>query len=82
VVVYAGADTKIMKNLKTTGIKASVNDKKLQYLVAFTFAFNIIVLIISVVSGIFWQVSKSTRNLLQECTNVWHIILSLYSWGK
>ncbi|RKP15323.1 hypothetical protein BJ684DRAFT_7178 [Piptocephalis cylindrospora] len=47
VVVYAGSDTKIFKNLKQTGLKFSTLERKLNRMIIYIFVLNAILLIVS-----------------------------------
>ncbi|KAI3651156.1 hypothetical protein MP228_004637 [Amoeboaphelidium protococcarum] len=52
--VYAGVDTKIIKNLQKTSLKFSTMQSKLNLLLIGTFIYNAIILIVSVIYGSLW----------------------------
>lgn len=54
VCVYAGTDTKIMRNLVKSKMKGSTLQKKLNYLLIGAFVYNAIILATSIVLSIFW----------------------------
>ena len=49
VVIYAGGDTKIMKNLKQGKLKSSSLESRLNSLVAYAFLYNALLLIVSII---------------------------------
>ncbi|KNE61628.1 phospholipid-translocating P-type ATPase, flippase [Allomyces macrogynus ATCC 38327] len=49
VVVYAGVETKIFKNLKQSGLKFSSMEKTLNWIVLTAFCYNVIILLVSVI---------------------------------
>ncbi|KAJ1919999.1 hypothetical protein IWQ60_007103 [Tieghemiomyces parasiticus] len=69
VVVYAGADTKIMLNLKNTGLKFSTMETRLNRLIIAIFVWNAIMLVVSVVLSF----AHYTRNDLTERPSAWYL---------
>lgn len=68
VVIYAGSDTKIARNLKNSGLKFSSLEKKLNRLILLIFALNFVVLVISVVIG--------GINLAKQATSAPYLFIS------
>nr|KAJ3413279.1 hypothetical protein HK105_002124 [Polyrhizophydium stewartii] len=63
-VVYTGNDTKIIKNLKRTGLKSSTLEHRLNWLIICAFVFNAFLLVSSVIFEYWhyaWAVAKETE---------------------
>ena len=63
IVIYTGNNTKIIKNLKQSGVKASTLEHKLNWLVAYAFVYNAFLLITSVIleyQHYTWALNKET----------------------
>jgi phospholipid-transporting ATPase len=58
--VYAGIDTKIIRNLNNSGLKFSTMEWKLNRLLMLMFCYNAVIFTVSVVFGTRWIVSLST----------------------
>jgi hypothetical protein len=55
IVVYAGLDTKIFRNLKTVGVKFSSMERLINLLVLWVMLLNLIILLISASLAVLWE---------------------------
>jgi magnesium-transporting ATPase (P-type) len=75
VCIYAGPDTKIMKNLKQGKLKSSSLEARLNTLVLWAFVYNAVLLVVSIIlEYVFYNSAKSAENFqTDEFGYIWYL---------